>query len=113
MLQNSIILIVRTIEGQPGGLVVERLPVLLKVLGLIPGLVTIYWQTFKSTIQAGCHSNETLNWRSLVSVSIECRYEVTPYSQRAHLNHLTVGSFEDIQLAHSELTRLAHTVSLL
>ena len=46
-------------------------------------------------------------------ITTQRRCELTPYSQRAHLNYLTVGSFLDTQLAQSELSRWAHTVSLL
>ena len=47
-----------------------------------------------------CHPNQ---WKC----------ELTPYSQRANMKYPTVGSFEDTQLPHSELTRWAHTVRLL
>ena len=46
-------------------------------------------------------------------ITTQRRCELTPYSQRAHLNYLTVGSFLDTQLAQSELSRSAHTVGLL
>ena len=61
---------------------------------------------FVGTVQpskAGCCPSDASQWR--------CK--LTPYSQKAHLNYLTVGSFWGHSVSSQRTHKMTHTVSLL